>query len=139
MLRFAFKLPVLRARRNSPTSPSIKHSNVALYFFRGLKAESTQTIDQFGCIWSRGVKLVGFWGPHCTYEQSCRGPHEVFDLDITTSSGKDLCNVARSEIDLQKKRSSLLQHLRIIALMRQIEFCCCTKWSNLWMKKNLFL
>ena len=31
------------------------------------------------------------------------GPHEVFDLDITTFSGKDLCNVARSEIDLPKK------------------------------------
>ena len=71
-------------------------------------------------MYSRGVKDVGFWGPHCTYEQSCQGPHGVFDLEIITSSGKDLYNVARSEIDLQKKkkRSSLLQHLHIIALMR---------------------
>ena len=53
---------------------------------------------------SRSVKLVGFWGPHCIYEQSCRGPHEVLDLEITTSLGNDLCNVARSKIDLQNKK-----------------------------------
>ena len=47
---------------------------------------------------------MGFWGPHCIYEQSCRGPHEVLDLEITTSLGNDLCNVARSKIDLQKKK-----------------------------------
>ena len=52
----------------------------------------------------RGVKLVDFWGPHCIYEQSCRGPHEILDLEITTSLGNDLCNVARSKIHLQKKK-----------------------------------
>ena len=52
----------------------------------------------------RGVKLVGFLGPHCIYEQSCRGPHDVLDLEITTSPGNDLCNVARSKIDLRKKK-----------------------------------
>ena len=51
----------------------------------------------------RGVKPVGFWRPHCIYEQSCRGPHEVLNLEISTSLGNDLCNVARSKIDLQKK------------------------------------
>ena len=60
---------------------------------------------------------MGFWGPHCTYEQSCRGPHEVFELEITTSLGNNLCDVARSKVGLQKekkekKRSSPLQHLR---------------------------
>ena len=38
----------------------------------------------------RGVKLVSLWGPHCTYEQLCRGPHEVVDLEITTLLGNDL-------------------------------------------------
>ena len=47
---------------------------------------------------------MGFWGPHCINEQSCRGPHEVLDLEITTSLGNDLCNVARSKIDLPKKK-----------------------------------
>ena len=54
--------------------------------------------------WNRGVKLVGFWGPHCTYEQSCRGPHEVFELEIATSLGNDLSNAARSKVDLKKKK-----------------------------------
>ena len=31
------------------------------------------------------------------------GPHDAFDLEITTSTDNRLCNVARSEIDLQKK------------------------------------
>ena len=47
---------------------------------------------------------MGFWGPHCIYEQSWRGPHEVLDLEIITSLGNNLCNVARSKIDLQKKK-----------------------------------
>ena len=34
----------------------------------------------------QGCQTRGFWGPHCTYEQSCQGPHEVFNLEITTSS-----------------------------------------------------
>ena len=55
---------------------------------------------------NRVVKLVGFWGPHCIYEPSCRGPQEVLDLEITTSLGNDLCDVARSKIDLSKRRSS---------------------------------
>ena len=46
----------------------------------------------------------GLLGPHCIYEQSYRGPHEVLDLEITTSLGNDLCNVAGSKIDLQKKK-----------------------------------
>ena len=45
---------------------------------------------------------MGFLGPHCIYEQSCRGPHEVLDLEITSSLGNDLRNVARSKIDYQK-------------------------------------
>ena len=51
---------------------------------------------------------MGFWGPHCIYEQSCREPHEVLDLEITTSLGNDLCNVARSKIDLQKRKKKVL-------------------------------
>ena len=62
-------------------------------------------------LYSRGVKLVGFWGPHFIYEQSYRGPHEVLGLEITTSLGNDLCNVARSKVDLQKKN----HHLSIIS------------------------
>ena len=49
---------------------------------------------------------MGLWGSHCIHEQSCQGPHEVLDLGITTSLGNDLCNVARSKIDLKKKRAS---------------------------------
>ena len=45
------------------------------------------------------------------YEQSCQGPHEVLDLEITTSLGNDLCNVARSKIDLQKKKDHHLSSI----------------------------
>ena len=41
-----------------------------------------------------------------------------FDLEITTSLGIGLCNVARSEVDLRKKRSLPLQHLHTIALLQ---------------------
>ena len=61
-------------------------------------------------LYTKGVKLVGFWGPHCMYKQSCRGPHEALDLEITTSLGNDFSNEARSKIDFQKKRSSPFQH-----------------------------
>ena len=60
--------------------------------------------EDWTVIYIRSVKLVSFWGPHCIYEQSCRGPHEIFDLEITTSLGNDFCNVARSKINLQKKK-----------------------------------
>ena len=74
---------------------------------------ATRWIMSYG----RGVKLVGFWGRHCTYEQLCRGPHEVFEWEITTSPGNDLSNVARIKVDLQKKeRLSPLQHLRTIVI-----------------------
>ena len=66
----------------------------------------------------QGCQTRGLLGPHCIHEQLCRGPHEVFDLEITTSPGNDLCSVARSEVDLQKKRSSSLQHLHTVALIR---------------------
>ena len=43
-------------------------------------------------------------GGHIACWQSCRGPQDVFDLEITTSPGNDLCNVAQSEVDLNKKK-----------------------------------
>ena len=54
---------------------------------------------------------MGFWGPHCIYEKSCRRPHEVLDLEITISLGNNLCNVARSKIDLQKKKGHHLSSI----------------------------
>ena len=39
-----------------------------------------------------------------------------FDLVITTSPGNGLCNVAQSEVDLQKKDQ--FQHLHTIALLQ---------------------
>ena len=57
------------------------------------------------------------FGGHIACWQLCRGPHDVFDLEIPTSSGNGLCNVARSEVDLQK-RSLPLQHLHTIALLQ---------------------
>ena len=41
-----------------------------------------------------------------------------FALEITTSPGKGLCKVARSEVDLNKKRSLSLQHLHTIAFLQ---------------------
>ena len=41
----------------------------------------------------------------------------LFDSEITFP-GNGLCNVARSEIDLQKKRSLPLQHLHTIVLLQ---------------------
>ena len=43
------------------------------------------------------------WG-HIACWQSCRWPHDVFNLEITTFSGNDLCNVTQSEVDLHKKK-----------------------------------
>ena len=40
---------------------------------------------------------------HVAFWESCRGPHEIFDLEIATSPGNDLSNVILSEVDLQKK------------------------------------
>ena len=56
-------------------------------------------------------------------DQECQtrgllGAHEVFKLEVTTSLGNDLCNVALSKVDLQIKRSSPFQHLLAIALIR---------------------
>ena len=66
-------------------------------------------------MYGKSVKLVGFWGPRRIYEQSCRGPHEIFDLEITSSLGNDLCNVARSKIDLQKKGHHLSSISKVIS------------------------
>ena len=52
--------------------------------------------------YNRGVKLVSPWG-HIVCWELCRGPHEIFDLEITTSLSNDLSNAALSEDDLQKK------------------------------------
>ena len=54
-----------------------------------------------------GVSNSWASGGHIACWQSCRGPHDVFDLEITTSPGNSLGNVARSEVDLQKKRHYL--------------------------------
>ena len=42
-------------------------------------------------------------GGHLACWQSCRGAHDGFDLEITTSPDNGLCNAARDEVDLQKK------------------------------------
>ena len=42
-------------------------------------------------------------GGHIVCWKLCLGPHEIFDLEITTSPGDDLSNVARIEVELQKK------------------------------------
>ena len=39
---------------------------------------------------------------HVARWPSCRGPHDVFDLEITISTGNGLSNVARSEVDHRK-------------------------------------
>ena len=54
-------------------------------------------------------------------------------------SGNDLCNVAQSEVDLQKKDHHLSSISTPSPLLGQIEFCCFTKWSYLQIKKNLYL
>ena len=51
---------------------------------------------------------MGYWGPHSIYEQSCRGPHEVLDLEIPTSLGNNLCSVAPNKIDLQKIKKEVI-------------------------------
>ena len=51
-----------------------------------------------------GVSNSWASGGHIVHiSNRAEGRVKFFDLDITTSSGKDLCNVARSEIYLQKK------------------------------------
>ena len=47
-----------------------------------------------------GVSNLWAAGGHIVCWQSCRGPHNVFNLEITTSPGNGLCNVTRSEVDL---------------------------------------
>ena len=42
----------------------------------------------------------------------------LFDLEITTSPGNGLSNVARGKVDLQKKRPLPLQHVHTIALLQ---------------------
>ena len=66
-------------------------------------------------------EMSNLWasGGHIACWQSCCGQHDVFDLEIITSPGNYLCNVARSEVDLQKKKRSLpLQHLHLTPLLQ---------------------
>ena len=67
------------------------HTNDLMHYLHLL---SDSTIVTGRVFYLRGVKFVGSWGPHCIYKKMCRGPHEVLDLEITTSLGNDLCNVA---------------------------------------------
>ena len=46
--------------------------------------------------WASGGP-IGCW-------QSCRGPQNVFDLEIITSPGNDFCNVDQSKVDLHKEK-----------------------------------
>ena len=52
----------------------------------------------------QGCQTRGLLGIHIVCWKPCRGPHEIFNLEITAPPGNDLGNVARSEVDLQKKK-----------------------------------
>ena len=43
--------------------------------------------------------------------QSCRGPHDVFDLEITSFLGNSLCNEACNKADLQKIKKDYLSSI----------------------------
>ena len=46
-------------------------------------------------------------GSHVICWVLCRGPHEILDLEITTSPGHDISIVARGEVDLQIKKYAI--------------------------------
>ena len=73
--------------------------------------------------------------------------HEIFDLEITTSPGNDLGNVAPSEVDLKKKSqvSPLLGALllRIRVLWHELNLIskkklCTTQVSRVFMESNVY-
>ena len=81
-------------------------------------------------------------GGHIACWQPCRGPHDVFDLEITTSLGNDLCNVAQSEHDLKKKGHylpSFSRHRPSSGIVSQKSSAMARSGVDLQMKKNLDL
>ena len=66
----------------------------------------------------QGCQTRGLLGAILLVGNRAEGRMMFFDLEITTSPGNDLCNVAHSEIDLKKKRSLPPQHLHTIVLLQ---------------------
>ena len=64
------------------------------------KKESNNIVQ---CPLNQGCQTHGLLEPIGCW-QSCRGPQNVFDLEITTSPGNDFCNVDKSKINLNKEK-----------------------------------
>ena len=87
-----------------------------------------------------GVSNLWASGGHIACWESCREPHEVFDLIIATSSCNDLSNVARSEVDLQKRKKGLyLSSISTLSPLLPESSFGARGENHFQMKKNLHL
>ena len=71
-------------------------TNTTMYYSKN----KTESLDQ-------GCHTHGFLGAILHVGSRAEGRMMFFDLEITTSPGNDLCNVAPSEVDLRKKEKLL--------------------------------
>ena len=75
-------------------------------------------------------------GGHIACLELCRGPHAIFDLEITTSLGNDFrisCNVAQSEVDPQKRKEKRVFTSQVFLCHHQGKiYRCCVRSAILY-------